>query len=100
MAAVDVQLQYLLRSYTPVILFRDWYSTDVTLMMSSVQTFEQLPLTHCFAAGDRHGICEEQEPLLIVDATANAVKQATDRFSSPCKKVTVIVFSAKGTPTN
>lgn len=29
-AVVDVQLQYLLRSYTPFILFRDWYSTDVT----------------------------------------------------------------------
>lgn len=31
---------------------------------------------------------------------ANAIKQATDRSASPCKKVTVIVFSAKGTPTN
>ena len=39
-----------------------------------------------------------QEPLLIVDA--NAIKQATDRSSSPCRKVTLIVCSAKGTPTN
>ena len=38
--------------------------------------------------------------MLIVDAMANAIKQATDRSASPCKKVTVIVFSAKGTPTN
>lgn len=37
---------------------------------------------------------------LIVDAMANAIKQATDRSTSPCKKVTLIVFSAKGTPTN
>lgn len=35
-AIVDVLMQYLLRSYTPVILFRDWYRTDVTLMISSV----------------------------------------------------------------
>lgn len=31
---------------------------------------------------------------------ANAVKQVTDRSASPCKKVALIVFSAKGTPTN
>lgn len=40
-----------------------------------------------------------QEPLLIVVAMANAVKQVTDRSSSPCKKVTLIVSSANSTPT-
>eukprot|EP00729_Bicosta_minor_P012332 gene12332-biopygen27049 len=60
----------------------------------------------CYAAKGRDidenalVIYREQEPLLIVDAMANAIKQATDRSASPCKKVTVIVFSAKGTPTN
>ena len=35
-----------------------------------------------------------------MDATANAIKQATDRSSSPCTKATLIVSSAKSTPTN
>lgn len=48
--------------------------------------------------GDRHDASED--PLLIVDAMGNAIRQAMDRSTSRSRKVTLIVFSAKGTPTN